>query len=118
MGNDHEVKFHEIKITNYFYEIEITTMTSKFSFFMRSNLSIIFDNLDQEVDTLIMRSKLKKGLLATFNPRIVLVTNKSIMKLKLKKAFLGNFNLMIDLLVTSAIIRWIVFVWIIIRAKD
>ncbi len=49
-GNDHEVEFHEIKIA-IFHEIEITIM--------RSNLS---NNIDQEVDTLIMRSKPKLAL--------------------------------------------------------
>jgi hypothetical protein len=44
-GNDCEIEFHEIKI----------------QFFMRSNLS---NNIDQEVDTLIMRSKPKIALLA------------------------------------------------------
>jgi hypothetical protein len=49
-GNDHEVEFHEI---------EITIMRSKLRLFMRSNLS---NNIDQEVDTLIMRSKPKQAL--------------------------------------------------------
>ncbi len=56
LGNDHEVKFHEIKI-HLFHEIKITIMRSKFYFLMRSNFSIIFDNFDLEVDTSIMRSK-------------------------------------------------------------
>ncbi len=54
MGNDHEVKFHEIEI-QLFHEIEFFIMRLKFYLFMRSNL---FNNNDQEVDTLIMRSKL------------------------------------------------------------
>ncbi len=54
MGNDHEVKFHEIKI-QLFQEVEFSIMRSKFNLFMRSNLS---NNIDQEVNTSIMRSKL------------------------------------------------------------
>jgi hypothetical protein len=53
-GNDHEVEFHEIEI-QLFHEIEFSIMRSKFNLFMRSNLS---NNIDQEVDTSIMRSKL------------------------------------------------------------
>ncbi len=44
-----------------FHEIEVTIMRLKFDFFMRSNL---FNNIDPEVDSLIMRSKPKKALLA------------------------------------------------------
>ncbi len=44
-----------------FHEIEVTIMRLKFDFFMRSNL---FKNIDPEVDSLIMRSKPKKALLA------------------------------------------------------
>jgi hypothetical protein len=51
MGNDHEVEFHEIKI-QLFQEIKFLIM--------RSNLS---NNIDQEVNTLIMRSKFQKALL-------------------------------------------------------
>jgi hypothetical protein len=43
---------------------------------------------------LIMRSKLKKALIANFDLMIVLATNKSIMGSKFKKAFLANFDLM------------------------
>ena len=53
-GNDHEVEFHEIQIA-IFHEIKITIMRSKLCLFMRSNLS---NNIDQEVDTSIMRLKL------------------------------------------------------------
>ena len=42
----------------------------------------------------IMRSKLKKALLANFDLMIVLATNKSIMGSKFKKALLANFDLM------------------------
>ena len=62
MGNDHEVKFHEIKI-QLFHEIEFSIMRSKFNLFMRSNLS---NNIDQEVDTSIMRSKLPNNALFYF----------------------------------------------------
>ncbi len=67
-------------------------MRSKFNLFMRSNLS---NNIDQEVDTSIMRSKFPNN------------------------AFF-NFNLMIDLLAASAIMRSNVFMhrWLIIRAKN
>jgi hypothetical protein len=58
-GTDHEIKFHEIKI-QLFYEMEIMIMRSKLYLFMRSNLS---NNIDQEVDTWIMRSKPKQALL-------------------------------------------------------
>jgi hypothetical protein len=57
-GNDHEVEFHEIKIA-IFHEIKITIMRSKLCLFMRLNLS---NNIDQEVDTSIMRSKPKQAL--------------------------------------------------------
>ncbi len=60
MGNDHEVEFHEIEI-QLFQEVEFLIMRSKFNLFMRSNLS---NNIDQEVDTSIMRSKPKIALLA------------------------------------------------------
>ena len=54
-GNDHEVEFHEIKIA-IFHEIKITIMRSKLCLFMRLNLS---NNINQEVNTLIMRLKLE-----------------------------------------------------------
>jgi hypothetical protein len=54
-------------------------MRSKLCLFMRSNLS---NNIDQEVDTLIMRSKPKQAL---FLILISLVANKLIMRSKLKK---------------------------------
>ncbi len=44
--NDHEIEFLEIKS----------------SFFKRSNVSIIFDNFDQEVERTIMKSKVKKTI--------------------------------------------------------
>ena len=59
MGNDQEVEFHEIKIC-FFHEIEIMIMRSKLDLIMRSNL---FNNIDQEVNTSIMRSKFQKALL-------------------------------------------------------
>ena len=85
-ANEHEVEFHEIKIV-IFHEFEITIIRSKFYLFMRSRLTIIFHNFDPEVDTLIMRSKLKKALLVNFDLMIFLVTNKSIMRSKLKKHY-------------------------------
>ncbi len=54
LGNDHEVEFNEIEI-QLFHEIKFLIMRSKLGLFMRSNLS---NNIDQEVDTSIMRSKL------------------------------------------------------------
>ncbi len=118
--------------------MRLNFMRSKFAFFMRSQLQSwdrnynneikipfvleieTYNNIDQEVDTSIMRSKPKKALLATFDLMIILVTNKSIMRSKLKKALLGNFNLINNLLVTSAIMRSKVFMhrWLIIRAKN
>ena len=95
-GNDHEVKFHEIEIqlfhkTN-FHENKFSIMRSKFNLFMRSNLS---NNIDQEVDTLIMRSKFPNN------------------------AFF-NFDLMINLLAASVIMKSNVFMrrWLIIGAKN
>jgi hypothetical protein len=58
LGNDHDVEFHEIKI-QLLQEIEFLIMRSKLCLFMRSNLS---NNIDQEVDTSIMRSKFQKTL--------------------------------------------------------
>jgi len=94
-------------------------MRSEFYLFMRSKLTIKFHNFDQEDNTLIMRSKLKKALLATFDLTIVLVTNKLIIRSKLKKASIANFDCMNNFLVTSAIMRSKVFMhrWLIIRAK-
>ncbi len=59
LGNDHEVEFHEIEIA-IFHEIKIMIMRSKLDLIMRSNL---FNNIDQEVDTSIMRSKLPNNAL-------------------------------------------------------
>ncbi len=58
LSGGQEVKFHDIKI-QLFQEVKFLIMKSKFSLFMRSNLS---NNIDQEVDTLIMRSKPKQAL--------------------------------------------------------
>jgi hypothetical protein len=92
-------------------------MRLKFNFFMRSNL---FNNIDQEVNTLIMQLKPKKALLATFNLMSNLLAGSAIMRSKFKKALLTNFNLMNDLLATSAIKRSKVFMhrWLKIRAKN
>ena len=57
-GNYQEVEFHEIEIC-FFHEIKIMIMRSKLDLIVRSNL---FNNIDQEVDTLIMRSKFQKAL--------------------------------------------------------
>ncbi len=73
-GTDHEVKFHEIEIV-IFHEIKITIMRLKLCLFMRSNLS---NNIDQEVDTLIMRSKPKKALfLILISWSFLWLTNRS-----------------------------------------
>ncbi len=73
-GNDHEVEFHEIEI-QLFHEIEFLIMRSKFYLFMRSNLS---NNIDQEVDTLIMRSKPKQSLfLISISWLFLWLTNRS-----------------------------------------
>ncbi len=58
-GNDHEVEFHVIEI-ELFQEIEFLIMRSKLCLFMRLNLS---NNIDQEFLTSIMRSKFQKALL-------------------------------------------------------
>jgi hypothetical protein len=51
---------------------------------------------------------------------IILATNKLIMRSKLKKALLANFNLMIVLSTNKLIMRSKVFMhrWLIIRAKN
>ena len=76
LGNDHEVKFHEIEI-QLFHEIKLSIM--------RSNLS---NNIDQEVDTSIMRSKFPNNAFfdafQSFDLMIVLAANKSIMRSKFK----------------------------------
>ena len=73
-GNDHEVEFHEIKI-QLFQEIKFLIMRSKLCLFMRSNLS---NNIDQEVDTWIMRSKPKQALLQILISWLFLwLTNRS-----------------------------------------
>jgi hypothetical protein len=87
---------------------------------MRSNLSIIFDNFDQEVDTLIRRSTFKINYFQSFDLLNVLLVTSSIMRSKLKKALLANFDLMNNLLAASAIMRSKVFMhrWLIIRANN
>jgi len=73
-GNDHEVEFHEIEI-HLFHETEFLIMRSKFYLFMRSNLS---NNIDQEVDTSIMRSKPKQALfLISISWLFLWLTNRS-----------------------------------------
>ncbi len=66
LGNDHEVEFHEIKIMIMRLKLCLF-MRSKLCLFMRSNLCLFMrsnlsNNIDQEVDTSIMRSKPKKTL--------------------------------------------------------
>ena len=56
MGNDHEIKFHEIK-SGFFQVIKRTIMRSKVLFWGRLKVSIIFDNFVQEVNISIRRSK-------------------------------------------------------------
>ncbi len=56
MGNDHEVKFPEIK-SDIFQEVKITIMRLKVIFFRRSKVSIKFVNFVQEIETLIRRSE-------------------------------------------------------------
>ncbi len=74
MGNDHEVEFHEIK-TQLFQEIEFLIMRSKLCLFMRSNLS---NNIDQEVNTSIMRLKPKQALfLISISWSFLWLTNQS-----------------------------------------
>ena len=90
---------------------------------MRTNLS---NNLDQEVDTSMMRSKLPNNVFLEFDVMIVSVANKSIMKLKFPNndffefrstdrtcnkqidheiEIANNFNLLINLLVTRTLMR-------------
>ncbi len=57
-----EVEFHEIEI-QLFQEVKFLIMRSKLCLFMRSNLS---NNIDQEVDTSIMRSKLNWSVIRQF----------------------------------------------------
>ncbi len=65
-GNDHEVKFHEIEI-QLFQEIELSIMRSKFNRLCDQICSIIFDNFDQEVNTLIMRLKFTNNSFLNFD---------------------------------------------------
>jgi hypothetical protein len=58
LAQGQEVKFHEIKI-QLFQEIEFLIMMAILCLFMRLNKS---NNIDQEVDTLIMRLKPKQAL--------------------------------------------------------
>ncbi len=99
-------------------------MRSKFSFSWGQNYfcswgricSLIFDSVDQEVDTSIMRSK----FLIMIRSHDQFVGCKYNHEIKIQnKALLGNFDLMINLLAASAIMRSNVFMhrWLIIRAK-
>ena len=90
MTQGQEVKFHEIKI--HFF------MRSKFTFSWDQNeicsldqiCSLICDSFDQEVDTLIMRSKFKKRIIRNFDLMINLLVPSTIMRLKFK---INNVNL-------------------------
>ena len=79
-GNDHEVEFHEIEL-QLFQEIEFLIMRSKLCLFMRSNLS---NNIDQEVDTLIMRSKLCLFMRSNLSNNIDQEVDTSIRRLTLR----------------------------------
>ncbi len=79
----------------------------------------MFNNIDEEVDTLIRRSTFKINAFMSFDLMIILVANKLLMRSKFKKALLANFNLMDNLLAASAMMRSKVFMHrrLIIRAK-
>ncbi len=62
LGNDHEVKFHEIE-SCFFRRSKDGSWDQNFFFHEVES----FNNFDQEVDTWIKRSKVKKSLLATFD---------------------------------------------------
>ena len=71
-------------------------------------------------NTLFMRSKFKKALLANFDLMNNLLAASAIMKLKFKKALLVNFDAMNGLLAASGIMRSKVFMhrWLIISAEN
>ncbi len=80
-GNDQEVEFNEIKI-RFFHEIKITIVRLKLDLIMRLNL---FNNIDQEAETLIMRSKFQKSIIRNFNLMIdLLVTYKYDHEIKIR----------------------------------
>ncbi len=114
-GNDHEFKFHEIKI-QLFHEIKIMITRSKFYLFMRSKFTIIFSQFWSGGWHFVHEIETQTSIITNFDLMIILAANKSIMRSKLKKALLGNFDLMIDLLAASAIMRS--NRWLIIRAKN
>jgi hypothetical protein len=69
-------------------------MRSKVAFFQE--IETVFyeveslNNFDQEVGRMIMRSKVKIALLATFDLMNNLLAASTIMRLKVKKALVGN----------------------------
>ena len=117
MGIDQEVEFHEIKIQFF--------MRSKFSFSWDRNYfcswgricSLIFDSVNQEVDTSIMRSKFL--IMIRFHDRFVSCKYNHEIEIQ-NKALLGNFDLIIDLLAASTIMRSNDFMhrWLKIKAKN
>ncbi len=79
--------------------------------------SLIFDSVNQEVNTLIMRSKFL--IMIRSHDRFVSCKHDHEIKIQ-NKALLGNFDLMINLLAASAIMRSKVLMhrWLIIGAKN
>jgi hypothetical protein len=110
-ANDHEVKFHKIK-TRVFHEIKTTIRRSKFISFMRSKVSIIFHNFDQEVDTSIMRSKVVNNAFLSFDLMINLLVTRMIIRSKVANDTFLSFNLMNNLLAASGIMRLKLFKFI------
>ncbi len=102
MGIYQEVEFHEIEIQFF--------MRSKFSFSWDQNYfcswgricSLIFDSVDQEVNTSIMRSKFL--IMIRSHDRFVSCKYDHEIEIQ-NKALLGNFDLIIDLLAASTIMR-------------
>ncbi len=100
-------------------------MRSKFSFSWDRNYfcswgqicSLIFDNVDQEVDTSIMR--LKFLIMIRSHDRFVSCKYDHEIKIQ-NRALLGDFDLMIDLLAASTIMRSNDFMhrWLKIKAKN
>ena len=51
---------------NFFQEIERTIIKLQVLFFIRSQFYIIFDNFDQQAETLIMSLKVTKSIIGNF----------------------------------------------------
>jgi len=89
-GNDHEVKFHEIKI-QLFHEIEFLIMRSKFNLFMRSNLFINIWQFWSGGQIFDHEIEIQKSIIRNFDLMIILAANKLIMRSKFKKSIIRGF---------------------------